>query len=145
VKSPVTRSKNALGLLIILAGLAGLGVCIVRLASIGTCVAGSYLSEAACPSGTGSYMAAIGFAVVSIVLGIGLLVARGGSPQASPLPGRLPHAPVAAPVRPASPPPTVPPAADTLTRLEHLAELKRHGVLSSEEFETQKARLLRGS
>jgi hypothetical protein len=142
----VVRPKNALGLVIILAGLVGLAVCVVRLAGIGTCVAGSYLAEADCPSGAGSYMAAIGFAVVSIVVGVGLLAVRGAPRQTASIPGGLHQVPAAmAPRPPAAPSASTQPATDTLTRLEHLAELKRNGVLSPEEFEAQKARLLRGS
>jgi hypothetical protein len=44
----------------------------------------------------------------------------------------------------AAPPPAPPPAADDprIVQLQQLAELKGQGILTDEEFETQKARIL---
>ena len=42
----------------------------------------------------------------------------------------------------APPPPMAPPPADLVTQLRELAELKDQGILTQQEFDTQKARLL---
>jgi hypothetical protein len=47
----------------------------------------------------------------------------------------------AAPPPPLAPPPAPPPA-DLVTQLRELAELKDQGILTQQEFDTQKARLL---
>lgn len=68
----------------------------------------------------------------------------GGHPGGMPAPAAAPQpAPVAhpAPTAPAAAPPPVP---DTLAQLTQLGELKAAGVLTEEEFQTQKARILNG-
>ena len=42
----------------------------------------------------------------------------------------------------AAPPPPAPPPADLVTQLRELAELKDQGILTQQEFDAQKARLL---
>jgi hypothetical protein len=44
--------------------------------------------------------------------------------------------------QPAPPPPAAAPAPDPLEQLKELAELKNQGILTEEEFATQKARIL---
>lgn len=44
--------------------------------------------------------------------------------------------------QPAPPPPAATPQEDTLTQLKELGELKASGVLTEEEFEAQKAKIL---
>ncbi len=43
---------------------------------------------------------------------------------------------------PAAPAPAAPPATDTVTQLKELAELKSQGILTDEEFQAQKAKIL---
>jgi hypothetical protein len=66
--------------------------------------------------------------------------AAGGYPAAAPAPAGTPHAP---PPRaaPAAAPPSVD---DTLAQLTRLGELKAAGVLTEDEFQAQKARILHG-
>ena len=61
--------------------------------------------------------------------------AAGGHPGAMPSPAGAPHA--AAPAAAA-------PVSDTLAQLTQLGELKAAGVLTEDEFQTQKARILNG-
>jgi hypothetical protein len=66
----------------------------------------------------------------------------GGHPSGMPAPAAAPQpAPVAHPA-PAAPAP--PPVHDTLAQLTQLGELKAAGVLTEEEFQAQKARILNG-
>jgi hypothetical protein len=60
--------------------------------------------------------------------------APAGAPQAAPLAHPAPAAPGAAP----------PPVNDTLAQLTQLGELKAAGVLTEDEFQAQKARILNG-
>jgi len=62
--------------------------------------------------------------------------AAGGYPAAAPAPAGTPHAP---------PPRAAPPSVDdTLGQLTRLGELKAAGVLTEDEFQAQKARILHG-
>ena len=69
--------------------------------------------------------------------------ATGGPPGGMPAPAAAPQpAPVAHPApAPAAAPP---PVDDTLAQLTQLGELKAAGVLTEEEFQTQKDRILNG-
>lgn len=64
----------------------------------------------------------------------GGMPAPAGAPQAAPLAHPAPAAPGAAP----------PPVNDTLAQLTQLGELKAAGVLTEDEFQAQKARILNG-
>jgi len=66
------------------------------------------------------------------------------APVAHPAPAAAPQqAPVAHPA-PAPPAAASPPVDDTLAQLTKLGELKAAGVLTEEEFQAQKARILNG-
>jgi hypothetical protein len=73
--------------------------------------------------------------------------AAAGHPGAMPTmgghPGEMPS-PVGAPQAAAPAAAAPPPASDTLTQLTQLGELKAAGVLTEEEFQAQKARILNG-
>ena len=60
-----------------------------------------------------------------------------------PAPAGAAQAPMAHPA-PAAPAAASPPVHDTLAQLTQLGELKAAGVLTEEEFQTQKARILNG-
>jgi len=68
----------------------------------------------------------------------------GGHPGGMPAPAAAPQpAPMAHPA-PAPPAAAPPPVHDTLAQLTQLGELKAAGVLTEEEFQAQKARILNG-
>jgi len=68
----------------------------------------------------------------------------GGHPGGMPAPAAAPQpAPLAHPA-PAAPAAAPPPVHDTLAQLTQLGELKAAGVLTEEEFQAQKARILNG-
>ena len=67
--------------------------------------------------------------------------AAGGHPGGMPSPAGAPH-PAAAPA--AAAPAAAAPVSDTLAQLTQLGELKAAGVLTEDEFQTQKARILNG-
>jgi Short C-terminal domain len=69
--------------------------------------------------------------------------ATGGNPAGMPAPAGAAPAPMAHPA-PAAPAAASPPVHDTLAQLTQLGELKAAGVLSEEEFQAQKARILNG-
>jgi hypothetical protein len=70
--------------------------------------------------------------------------ATGGYPGGMPAPAGAPQpAPMAHPA-PAAPAAASPPVHDTLAQLTQLGELKAAGVLTEEEFQAQKARILNG-
>jgi Short C-terminal domain len=66
--------------------------------------------------------------------------AAAGHPGAMPSPAEAPHAAAPAAAAPAA----SPPVSDTLAQLTQLGELKAAGVLTEDEFQTQKARILNG-
>ena len=76
--------------------------------------------------------------------------AAGGHPGAMPSPAGAPHAAAPAAAAPAAAAPAAagpaaaPPVSDTLAQLTQLGELKAAGVLTEDEFQTQKARILNG-
>ena len=65
----------------------------------------------------------------------GAVPATGGHPGGVPAPAGAPQG---------AAPPAPPPVSDTLAQLTQLGELKAAGVLTEEEFQTQKARILNG-
>jgi Short C-terminal domain len=70
----------------------------------------------------------------------GAVSATGGHPGGMPSPASAPQAAAPAAAAPAA----SPPVNDTLAQLAQLGELKAAGVLTEEEFQTQKARILNG-
>ena len=70
--------------------------------------------------------------------------ATGGHPGGMPAPAGAPQAAPMAHPAPAAPAAASPPVHDTLAQLTQLGELKAAGVLTEEEFQTQKARILNG-
>ena len=76
--------------------------------------------------------------------------AAGGHPGAMPSPAGAPHAAAPAAAAPAAAAPAAagpaaaPPVSDTLAQLTQLGELKAAGVLTEDEFQIQKARILNG-
>jgi Short C-terminal domain len=70
----------------------------------------------------------------------GAVPATGGQPGGMPAPAGAPHAAAPAAAAPAA----APPVSNTLAQLTQLGELKAAGVLTEEEFQTQKARILNG-
>jgi hypothetical protein len=69
--------------------------------------------------------------------------ATGGNPVGMPAPAGAAQAPMAHPAS-AAPAAASPPVHDTLAQLTQLGELKAAGVLTEEEFQAQKARILNG-
>jgi hypothetical protein len=75
----------------------------------------------------------------------GAAPAPGGHPGGMPSPAGAPQAAAPAAAAPAAAAPAAsPPVSDTLAHLTQLGELKAAGVLTEEEFQTQKARILNG-
>ena len=71
--------------------------------------------------------------------------AAGGHPGGMPSPAGAPHAAAPAAAAPAAAAPAAaPPVSDTLAQLTQLGELKAAGVLTEDEFQIQKARILNG-
>ena len=70
----------------------------------------------------------------------GTVPATGGHSGGMPSPAGAPQAVAPAPAAPAA----SPPVSDTLAQLTQLGELKAAGVLTEDEFQTQKARILNG-
>ena len=70
--------------------------------------------------------------------------AAGGHPAAMPAPAGAPAAAPAAHAVPAPAAAASPPVNDTLAQLTQLGELRAAGVLTEEEFQAQKARILNG-
>jgi hypothetical protein len=70
--------------------------------------------------------------------------ATGGYPGSMPAPAEAPQAAPAGHSAPAAPAAASPPVHDTLAQLTQLGELRAAGVLTEEEFQTQKARILNG-
>ena len=70
----------------------------------------------------------------------GAVPATGGHPGGMPAPAGAPQAVASAGAAPAA----SPPVSDTLAQLTQLGELKAAGVLTEEEFQAQKARILNG-
>ena len=66
--------------------------------------------------------------------------AAGGHPGGMPSPAGAPHPAAPAAAAPAA----AAPVSDTLAQLTQLGELKAAGVLTEDEFQTQKARILNG-
>ena len=137
--------KSVLGPAIMLAGVAALVISILKLVDIGTCGSdGTYAPIRPCPAGTEYYILAIFPAVISMIVGAGIFAARSrDTPSSLSRPRRAVPRPAARGAVEASGPVASPVEADPLARLERLAELKKAGVLSQEEFDEQKARLLR--
>jgi hypothetical protein len=123
------------------------GIALAHLVDTGSCSTNPADNLPACPKGTEWWILSIFGAVVSFLVGLGILAsrgARGGSPpQAPAMPKPSPAAPPPVP----APPPLRPTAgdgeeADPLDRIEKLAELRDAGVLTDAEFQLQKAKLL---
>ena len=71
--------------------------------------------------------------------------AAGGHPGGMPSPAGAPHPAAPAAAAPAAAAPAAAaPVSDTLAQLTQLGELKAAGVLTEDEFQTQKARILNG-
>ena len=80
-------TRSALGVALMVGGLAGLAYCIVELASIGTCASGGpYVSARECPAGTERYIIGIFPSVIGFLVGVGVFAARGGRSTAPGLP-----------------------------------------------------------
>lgn len=79
--------RTALGLLLVLGGVAGFGLCLVELMNTGTCASGGpYVSARPCPANTEYYAIGMFPAVISALAGIGVLATRGGRPTKPGLP-----------------------------------------------------------
>ena len=80
-------TRSALGVALMLGGVAGLAYCIVELASIGTCASGGpYVSARECPAGTERYIIGIFPSVIGFLAGVGVFASRGGRSTAPGLP-----------------------------------------------------------
>jgi hypothetical protein len=72
-------TRTALGLALMVGGVAGLAYCIVELASIGTCASGGpYVSARECPAGTEGYIIGMFPAIIGFLVGAGIFASRGG-------------------------------------------------------------------
>jgi hypothetical protein len=157
--------KWSVGLVLMLASLALLVGCIVKLASIGTCASGGpYVSARPCPKHTEYWILGIFGAVVLFLAGLWVFVSRGGrgvkpglastetesAPDWASLGGgnRAGGASELAFMTsiPQGPPKAAPasPADDRIDRLERLERLREQGALSESEFEVEKAKILSG-
>ena len=72
-------TRIAIGLALMVGGVAGLAYCIVELASIGTCASGGpYVSARECPAGIEWYIGGIFASVIGFLVGVGVFASRGG-------------------------------------------------------------------
>jgi hypothetical protein len=80
-------TRTALGLALMVGGVAGLVYCIVELASIGTCASGGpYVSARECPAGTEWYIIGMFPAIIGFLVGATVFATRGGRRTAPGLP-----------------------------------------------------------
>ena len=157
--------RSTIGLVLMLASVALLVGCIVKLASIGTCASGGpYVSARPCPAHTEYWILGIFGAVVLFLAGLWVFSTRGGrgvkpalastdaeaTPDWAGLSGgnrgtgwnyAPPAQPKAAPVAPAA---AVKQNGDRISRLERLQKLREEGALTESEFEVEKAKILSG-
>jgi hypothetical protein len=151
--------RAGLGLALMLAGLGLLVLCIVKLASIGTCAdGGAYVSARPCPAGTEYWAFGCFGAVVLFLAGLWVFSTRGGrgvkpglassdvaaAPDWASISGGNRGAAWSYSAPPKRDPSAEPANGDRIARLERLQRLRQDGVLSESEFEVEKAKILSG-
>ena len=70
--------KGAVGLALMVAGVAGFAFCLYQLVKTGTCASGGpYVSARPCPAGTGAYIVGVIGGVFAFLLGGAIFATRG--------------------------------------------------------------------
>lgn len=144
--------KKVIGWAIVVGSVAAFGLGLYNLIHTGTCASGGpYVSARECPSDTGWWIGAVTISTFTALIGWALIAwsGDGGKVRRKDAPGMdgtISWIPKASDVATAQAPvaaPSAPAAGDPLDEVARLAELRRQGVLTDWEFESQKAKVLR--